>query len=113
MSQILNTGPGSRTRSTKVSRLPFWKKAEQEWIFLPVDKTHNQQVVEEDREGNNLGTINLYESKGWMPLRYMADNEAAMAKLPVNWQEVANHGADPEYAEKVPAKAGKQAGGEF
>lgn len=118
MSTIINTGPGVATRKTNVSRMPFWKPAEGEWVFLPVDKAHNQQVVEEDREGNSLGSVNLYESKGWMPLRYMQNDAKAMEKLPTNWQEVARHGDQPIYqkaaksAEKVEA-APKGDGGSF
>ena len=110
----------SFSSKTKVSRVPFFKPAEGEWIYLPVDKTHNMQVVEEDRDGNSLGSVNLYESKGWRHYRYMVDNEAAMALLPDNWQDVANRNAEPVFAAvaaeapaPAPAKAGKQASGEF
>lgn len=107
MSTIISTGPGQGTRRTAVSRMPYWKPTEQEWIFLPVDKTHNQQVVEEDREGNSLGSINVYESKGWQPLRYVQGaNPAAMAKLPTNWTDVARHGDQPVYADAPKANGG-------
>lgn len=98
MSTIISTGPGNGTRKTRVSRMPFWKPTEQEWIFLPVDKTHDQRIIEEDREGNSLGSLALYESKGWQPLRYVEGaNAAAMAKLPSNWREVARFGDEPVY----------------
>lgn len=104
MAQILNTGPGTGTRKTIVSRLPFWKPDEEEWIFLPVDRAHNQQITEEDREGNSLGAINLYESKGWFSLRQMQRDTKAMAKLPTNWRDVGNHNAAPVFAEAAGAK---------
>lgn len=111
---IINSGPGTKNRKTKVSRMPYWKPEDEEWVFLPVDRAHNQQVLEEDEEGNSLGTIGVYESKGWRPLRIMADNAKAMAKLPSNWREVGNHGAKPIYqdAPKKPAEK-PQGDGEF
>jgi hypothetical protein len=89
---IRSSGPGQNTRKTKVSRMAYWKPEEEEWIYLPVDRAHNQQVLEEDDEGNSLGSLGLYESKGWLPLRMVTDDKA-LAKLPENWREVANHGA--------------------
>lgn len=107
MSTIISSGPGQTTRRTHVSRMPYWKPQEKEWVFLPVDKTHNQQVVEEDREGNSLGSVNLYESKGWQPLRYVQGaNAEAMSKLPDNWREVGLYGDAPVFskADGVAAK---------
>lgn len=96
--RIISSGPATRNRRTKVSRMPFWKPEEQEWIFLPVDRAHNQQILEEDEDGNPIGSVNLYESKGWRPLRFMADDKAAMAKLPENWRDVGMKGDKPVYA---------------
>ena len=96
MSTIIQTGPGQRTRRTKVSRMAFWNPETEEWLYLPVDRAHNQQIIEEDEEGNSLGSVGLYESKGWLPVRLMQHNAEAMAKLPSNWREVANHGAAPD-----------------
>ena len=101
MATIVNQGPGTRSRKTKVSRMAFWKPDEEEWVYLPVDRAHNQQVLEEDEEGNSLGSIGVYESKGWLPVRLVQNNAKAMAKLPENWRDVANHGDSP-----VTAKAG-------
>ena len=95
--QIINQGPATRSRKTKVSRMAYWRPDTEEWIYLPVDRAHNQQVLEEDEEGNSLGTVGLYEAKGWRSVRLMQHDDKAMAKLPSNWREVANHGASPEF----------------
>ena len=52
MSTVVSSGPGQGTRRTAVARMPYWKPDEQEWVFLPVDRAHNQQVVEEDENGD-------------------------------------------------------------
>lgn len=105
--QIVNQGPATRSRRTKVSRMAYWRPDTEEWVYLPVDRAHNQQVLEEDEEGNSLGTVGLYEAKGWLPVRLMQHNEAALAKLPENWREVANHGAKPAFAEAKKDNGGR------
>lgn len=105
MPTIINQGPGQRARSTKVSRMAYWKPVEKEWVWLPVDRAHNQQIMEEDEEGNSLGSMGLYESKGWLPVRLAQNNAEAMAALPDNWRDVGNHGDSAEFSDKSEAKA--------
>jgi hypothetical protein len=106
MSTIITTGPNQGTRKTKVSRMAFWRPDTEEWIYLPVDRAHNQQILEEDEEGNSLGSMGIYESKGWLPVRQAQSIPKAMKALPSNWRDVANRGAAPIFTdEEAPAKA--------
>lgn len=105
---IISTGPqgATRTRATKVNREPYWAPWANEWLFLPVDLAHDQKLEQVDEDGVPSRPIDLYLGKGFMPLAMVSDEEI-LAKLPVNWKDVARRNAVPEYAE-----AGKKASGD-
>jgi hypothetical protein len=98
------TGPSGKARKTLVTKTAYWVPWAEGWRFLPVGPTHNQMVTDVDEDGNELRPVDLYTAKGYVPVEHVHD-EAALAKLPVNWRDVCMKGAKPEYREPEPEKA--------
>lgn len=95
-------GPSGKTRRTKVTRHAYWVPFDDGgaggWRFLPIDRAHLQMVEGADDEGNPTRAVDLYASKGYIGVENVRD-EKALAKLPVNWRDVANHGDAPIWAD--------------
>lgn len=94
------SGPGVRTRRTKVTRHAYWVAEDDGgnggWRFLPIDRAHAQMIEGVDDEGNPTRAVDLYIHKGFIPFENVRD-EAALSKLPTNWRDVANRGDKPVF----------------
>lgn len=77
-------------RRTTVVRTPYWKPSESQWTFIPTGPTHNQKVEFTDPEAMDLGARELdqYESKGWVSLYRVPDDDPRRDLLPENYQEL-------------------------
>lgn len=102
MSATLTSGPAGKTRRTKVTRHAYWVPFDDGgkggWRFLPIDRAHAQMIEGLDEEGNPTRAVDLYASKGYVAVEHVRD-EKALALLPLNWRDVANHGEKPLYAD--------------
>lgn len=121
MSRSLTSGPGvkpgkGRTRRTKVARHAYWVPTDDGgkggWRYLPIDTAHSMTLADVDELGNPTRPVDLYVSKGYVPVEMIAEDDKRKESLPLNWREHAMTGAKPEYATKVKAAAGAGKGGE-
>lgn len=115
MSGHLTSGPGvkpgqARTRRTKVAKHAYWAPLDNGgdggWRYLPIDTAHNQTIQDVDIDGNPTRPVDLYVSKGYLPVEMIPEEDARRESLPVNWRDVAMRGAEPEFPKKAKAAAG-------